>query len=253
MGRLTGRTALVTGGARGIGAAIGRLFAAEGASVLLADVLADEGTALADEIGSQASFRHLDVTSPEDWSAAAVEAERLFGPVSVLVNNAGVLAAGSIEEQSPEDFQRVLHVNLYGTWLGIHTMAASLRRAGGGAIINLSSTAGLMGYAQIGAYVASKWGVRGLTKTAALELSADGVRVCSLHPGPIRTPMTAGFDDSLAAAQPLPRFGTPEEVARLALFLAADATYSTGSEFVADGGATTGSVILTETGAAGGE
>ncbi|MBB1247152.1 glucose 1-dehydrogenase [Streptomyces durbertensis] len=247
MKRLTGRTALITGGARGIGAAIAELLTTEGASVVVADVLADEGHAKARELGAEAAFCPLDVTSPDDWAAASATAEEQFGrPVSMLVNNAGILAFGTIEEQDPEEFRRVLEVNLYGAWLGMHTMAPALRRAGDGVIVNISSTAGLMGYAQIGAYVASKWGLRGLTKSAALELAADGIRVCSVHPGPIRTPMTAEMDDSLVAAQPIARFGDPEEVARLVLFLVADATYSTGCEFVVDGGATTGSTILAE-------
>lgn len=247
MGRLTDRTALITGGARGIGAAVAGLFAAEGASVIIGDVLRDEGRQLAGELGPAASYQHLDVTRPEDWAAASTAAGEVFGrPVSILVNNAGILAFGTIREQAPEEFQQVLAVNLFGPWLGMHTLAPALRSAGDGVVINLSSTAGLMGYAQIGAYTASKWGLRGLTKTAALELAADGVRVCSIHPGPIRTPMTAEFDNSVVAAQPIARFGRPDEVARMALFVAADATYSTGCEFVIDGGATTGSTVLTE-------
>ncbi len=236
----------MTGGARGIGAAVARAFAAEGAGVTIADVLDAEGQELAVELGVPVRFRHLDVTDPAGWTALLAEAEEAGGPVSVLVNNAGVLAFGTIEEQAPEDFRRVLDVNLYGAWLGLHTLASSLRRAGDGVVVNISSTAGLMGYANIGAYVASKWGLRGLTKSAALELAADGVRVCSVHPGPITTPMTADMDGSIAAAQPIARFGTPEEVAKTVLFLVTDATYSTGSEFLVDGGATTGSMIVAE-------
>lgn len=248
MKRLDGKTAIVTGAARGIGAAIARALAADGAAVVVADVLDVEGRALADELGSAVRFQHLDVTSGPDWQAVLATAEQEFGPVSILVNNAGILAYGTIEEQGPEEFRRVLEVNLFGAWLGIHTAAPFLRRAGGGVVINISSTAGLMGYANIGAYTASKWGLRGLTKTAALELAADGVRVCSIHPGPIATPMTADMDDSVVAGQPITRFGTSEEVARLALFIAADATYCTGSEFIVDGGATTGSMIVADVG-----
>lgn len=174
---------------------------------------------------------------------AALELTRArFGGLDVLVNNAGIVDFGAIDEQTLKAFRHVLDVNLYGAWLGMHTAAQALRRTGG-VIVNISSTAGLMGYANLGAYVASKWGLRGLTKTAALELAADGVRVCSIHPGPIHTPMTAGFDGSMVAGQPIDRFGEPEEVAAMAVFVATEATYSTGSEFVVDGGAVVGSML----------
>ncbi|WP_328835186.1 glucose 1-dehydrogenase [Streptomyces europaeiscabiei] len=240
MGRLDERVAIVTGGARGIGAAVSRLFAAEGAAVTVADVLDAEGANLAAELGGTARYTHLDVSAEDDWQTVVAETERDLGPVSVLVNNAGILEWGTIEEQPLESFRRVIDVNLQGAWLGMRTAAPSLRRAGGGVIVNISSIAGITGYAGIGAYVASKWGLRGLTKAAALELAPDGIRVCSVHPGAVRTAMTADFDDSFTAAQPLPRFGEPEEVARMALFIAADATFSTGVEFVLDGGATAG-------------
>ncbi|QNE78848.1 glucose 1-dehydrogenase [Streptomyces finlayi] len=244
MRKLDGRVALVTGGARGIGAAVVRAFVDEGACVVITDVLSEEGRALQEELGEATWFRAADVTSEDDWAAAITEAEREFGPVSVLANNAGIVEFGPLEETDPAVFRRVMDVNLFGPWLGMRAVAPSMRRAGGGVILNVSSTAGLMGYASLSAYVASKWGLRGLTKAAALDLAADGIRVCSIHPGPISTPMTAGMDDSITASQPIPRFGTPQEVARMAVFLAADATYSTGSEFVIDGGATTGSMIL---------
>ncbi|MFZ5847311.1 MAG: SDR family NAD(P)-dependent oxidoreductase [Actinomycetota bacterium] len=244
MGKLTGKVALVTGGARGIGAAVTRLFAEEGAKVVIADVLTQEGEALAAEVGEAARYVHLDVTDETQWREAVAVAEREFGPVGVLVNNAGIVDFGTIEQQEPKAFQHVLDVNLVGPWLGMHVAAPSLREAGGGAVVNISSTAGLMGYSNLGGYVASKWGLRGLTKTAALEMAPDKVRVCSVHPGPIRTPMTSQFDDSMTAAQPIARFGEPEEVARMVLFVAADATYSTGTEFVVDGGATVGSLLV---------
>lgn len=244
MGKLTGKVALVTGGARGIGAAVTRLFAEEGAKVVIADVLTQEGEALSAEVGEAARYVHLDVTDETQWREAVAVAERDFGPVGVLVNNAGIVDFGTIEQQEPKAFQHVLDVNLVGPWLGMHVAAPSLRKAGGGAIVNISSTAGLMGYSNLGGYVASKWGLRGLTKSAALEMAPDKVRVCSVHPGPIRTPMTSQFDDSMTAAQPIARFGEPEEVARMVLFVAADATYSTGTEFVVDGGATVGSLLV---------
>ncbi len=236
---LKDRTAIVTGGARGIGAAVASAFVADGANVMIADVL-DEGKELAEQLGERSAFMPLDVTSEDQWASLIAEAERRYGPVSVLVNNAGIVAFGAIDSQSAAEFRRVLDVNLYGAWLGMKATIPSLRRAGGGCVVNMSSTAGLMGYANLGAYTASKWGLRGLTKSAALELAGDAIRVCSVHPGPIRTPMTAGMDDSVIASQPIRRFGEPEEVARLVRFIVTEATFSTGSEFVVDGGATTG-------------
>ncbi len=244
MGRMTGRNAIVTGGARGIGAAVVRRFVEEGATVTIGDVLHGEGGELAAGLGAAARFAPLDVTDADSWAAAVAAAEEAHGPVSVLVNNAGILEVGGIEDQEPESFRRVTDVNLYGAWLGVRSAIPSLRRAGGGVVINMSSAAGLMGYAGLGAYAASKWGLRGLTKTAALELAPDGVRVCSLHPGPIRTPMTAGMGEEMVAGQPTARYGTAEEVAAMAVFVAAEALYSTGCEFVIDGGATTGSAML---------
>jgi len=237
---LRGKTVIITGAARGIGAAIATLLVADGAYVVITDVLDDDGKKLANQLGANATFVHLDVTRRDQWEDAIGDTERIFAPVSVLVNNAGVVEFGTIEQQPAESFRRVLDVNLYGAWLGMHTALPSLRRAGGGCIVNISSTAGLMGYANLGAYTASKWGLRGLTKTAALELAPFGIRVCSVHPGPIRTPMTAEMDDTVTAGQPIPRFGEPDEVARMVRFIVADATYSTGSEFVVDGGAVTG-------------
>lgn len=246
MGRLDERVAIVTGGARGIGAAVVRLLAAEGAAVMIADILESEGSALAQELGAPARFLHLDVSDEGGWRKVVAKAEQHAGPVSVLVNNAGIAGWGTLEEESLLQFRRVLDVNLQGTWLGMRAAAPSLRRAGGGVIVNMSSLAGLTGYAGVGAYVASKWGVRGLTRTAALELAGDGVRVCSVHPGAIRTAMTAGFDDRFVAGQPIPRFGTPEEVARTVLFVITEATFATGCEFVLDGGVLAGAPVLVD-------
>jgi 3alpha(or 20beta)-hydroxysteroid dehydrogenase len=240
MSPLDDKVALVTGGGRGIGAAVARELAGAGALVVVTDVLDQEGEALAAELGERGLYRHLDVTAPDQWEAVVAAAEQRSGPVSVLVNNAGIVEFGGIAEQSPESFRRVLEVNLVGAWLGMHVVVPSMRRAGEGCVVNVSSTAGLMGYANLGAYVASKWGLRGLTKTAALELARDRVRVCSVHPGPIETPMTAGLDHTMADHQPIPRFGTPEEVAAMVRFVITEATYSTGTEFVVDGGVVTG-------------
>lgn len=238
--RLAGKAAIVTGAARGIGAAVAQALAAEGAWVVVTDVLDAEGKQLAHDLGERVTYQHLDVTDEAGWQAVVAAAEAEFGPVAVLVNNAGIVEFGTIETQTPASMHRLLEVNLVGAWLGMRAALPSLRRAGGGCVVNVSSTAGLMGYANLGGYVASKWALRGLTKTAALEFAADNVRVCSVHPGPIRTPMTGGMGDEVAAGQPIPRFGEPAEVAAMVRFLVTEATYSTGSEFVVDGGAATG-------------
>ena len=245
MTELDGGSVLVTGGSRGIGAAVATILAGEGAGVVVADVLDDEGARHAATLGNGSKFVHLDVTDEAQWSEAVAVAESI-GPLRALINNAGILAVGTIEEQTRVEFERVLQVDLVGQWLGMHVAGPALRR-GRGVVVNVSSTAGLIGYAGLGAYVASKWALRGLTKTAALEFAPDGVRVCSVHPGPIDTPMTAGMDRGIAATQPIPRFGSPEEVARMVRFVVTEATYSTGSEFLVDGGATTGSVLNLET------
>ncbi|MEU7766607.1 SDR family oxidoreductase [Nocardia sp. NPDC049190] len=243
MAEFGGRSAVVTGGAHGIGAAVVAMLAKEHISVVIGDLLEGEGTALADTLGPSVIFRRLDVTDEASWRAVLDDAETEFGPLGVLVNNAGIIEYGGVESESPTMFRHVIGVNLYGAWLGMHLAAPRMRAAGGGVIVNISSTAGLIGYAGIGGYVASKWGLRGLTKAAALELGQANVRVCSIHPGPIHTPTSEGTGEPLAAAQPLARFGEPEEVAAMVRFLVTEATYSTGSEFVLDGGATAGQVL----------
>jgi 3alpha(or 20beta)-hydroxysteroid dehydrogenase len=210
---------------------------------MITDVLDQEGEALAEELGSEVAYRRLNVTSPDDWLGAIDEAEARFGSLNALFNNAGIVGFSGVTDCTPEEFRRVIDINLYGVFLGIHFAAPALKRAGGGVIVNTSSTAGLQGYGGLAAYVASKWGVRGLSKAAALDLAADKIRVVSLHPGPIRTPMTDGLGDETASSQPIARFGEPEEVARMTRFLLCEATYSTGSEFVVDGGAVTGQVL----------
>lgn len=238
--RLAGRSALVSGGARGIGAAICRAFVAEGAAVTVADIADDDGQALADELGPLAAYARLDVASPDAWRQTVDAAEARSGPLSILVNNAGLIGAGLIETLDPALWTQVLAVNLGGTFLGMQAALPSLRRAGGGAIVNISSTAGLVGYPNRAAYVASKWGVRGLTKTAALEFARDNIRVNSVHPGPIRTALTAGYSDDSWSAQAIPRFGEPAEVARMVVFIVAEASYSTAAEFIVDGGIVAG-------------
>jgi len=239
-----GRSAIVTGGARGIGAAVAAALVKEQFAVVIADLLDRDGAALAASLGPSAMFRHLDVTDEHAWQAVIDDAEADFGPLAVLVNDAGIVDFGGIESESPSLFRHVIDVDLYGGWLGMHLTAPRMRAAGGGVIVNISSTAGLTGYPGVSGYVAAKWGLRGLTKAAAVELGAANVRVCSVHPGPIHTAMTAGMDESVTAAQPLPRFGEPEEVAAMVRFIITEATFSTGSEFVLDGGATAGQVLV---------
>jgi 3alpha(or 20beta)-hydroxysteroid dehydrogenase len=226
-----------------MGASHVRGLVGEGAKVIFGDILDDEGKRLEEELGESAHFVHLDVTKDEDWKFAVAAAEKEYGPISLLVNNAGIVSYGAVDLMEPDEFRRVIDINLTGTFLGMHYAVPSLRRASGGVIINISSTAGMMGYATISAYGASKWGVRGMTKAVAMELGKDNIRVMSIHPGPIRTPMTEDIGDEIAKAQPIPRLGEPEEVTKLLLFMAADATYSTGSEWIVDGGALLGPVI----------
>ncbi len=242
MGKLDGKVALITGGARGIGAEDARVLAAEGAKIVVCDLLDEEGQALAEEVSG--AYQHLDVTSETDWQAAIAFAEKTYGPVDILINNAGVVGFTPLDTCDLDEWNRVIGINLTGTFLGIRHVADSMKRAGGGVIVNMSSTAGLMGYSQLGAYVASKWGVRGLTKSAALDLAQYKIRVVSVHPGPIETPMTAGLDVGFSR-RPIPRIGQPSEVAAMTLFLVADATFSTGTEFVLDGGATIGEMMRT--------
>lgn len=241
---MKGHVVLVTGAARGMGAEHVKRLVEVGARVVATDVLDDEGRAVVASLGDAAIYRHHDVTSDADWIAAVSLAESQFGPINHLVNNAGIVTFGAIEKTDPDAFRRTIDINLTGCWLGMHYAVPSIKRAGGGSVVNVSSTAGLQGYANLGAYVASKWGLRGLTKAAALELGPHNIRVNSIHPGPIRTPMVAGMDaDALAATQPIARVGESEEVTDLLLYLLADATYSTGHEFIVDGGAVIGQVV----------
>jgi 3alpha(or 20beta)-hydroxysteroid dehydrogenase len=236
--KLEGRVAIVTGGARGMGEAHARALVAEGARVVVGDVLEDEGAALAGELGADARFVALDVTDESAWQAAVAFTEDAFGPVSVLVNNAGVLAVAPIARMAIDDWRRVIDTNLTGAFLGMKWVHPSMKRAGGGAIVNVSSMAAYIAVAPASAYTASKWGVRGLTKAAAIEFGPDRIRVNSLHPGMIKTPMIEGASDEAtqSARYPIPRFGTSEEVAATMLHIVCDATYSTGSEFCVDGG-----------------
>ena len=241
---LAGKVALITGGARGQGAAEGRLFAEAGATVVLADVLDDDGAKTAAEIGAQ--YVHLDVTSEEEWETVVNDIVATHQRLDVLVNNAGILRAAVLVKETVEQWEQVLAVNQTGTFLGMRTAARAMIGAGnGGSIVNISSIAGLAGTFGSMSYSASKWAVRGMTKVAAKELGRYGIRVNSIHPGFIQTDMIAHFpemhdDDKRARterATPLQRLGVPDDVANVVLFLAGDgSSYCTGQEFVVDGG-----------------
>ncbi|ABM13805.1 MULTISPECIES: glucose 1-dehydrogenase [Mycolicibacterium] len=242
MGRVDGKVALISGGAQGMGAADARALIAEGAKVVIGDILDDKGKALADEINAETPdsirYVHLDVTQADQWEAAVATAVDAFGKLNVLVNNAGTVALGQIGQFDMAKWQKVIDVNLTGTFLGMQASVEAMKTAGGGSIINISSIEGLRGAVMVHPYVASKWAVRGLTKSAALELGSHNIRVNSVHPGFIRTPMTKHFPDNMLRI-PLGRPGQPEEVATFVVFLASDESrYATGAEFVMDGGLT---------------
>jgi 3alpha(or 20beta)-hydroxysteroid dehydrogenase len=237
---LEGKVALVSGGARGIGAAIGLRLAAEGARVVLGDILEEAEFEVAEELGVSGLYLRLDVTSSQDWADAVRAAVDRFGGLDILVNNAGIVNFGPIGDYSLAQWDRVLAVNLTGTFQGITAAVPALRRRQGGSIINISSIAGIRGYEQLPGYTASKFGVRGLTKAAALDLGRDRIRVNSVHPGFILTPMTEGLVPSTSHVA-LDRVGQPEEVAELVVYLAGDeSSFVTGAEFVIDGGETAG-------------
>jgi 3alpha(or 20beta)-hydroxysteroid dehydrogenase len=241
--RLDGKTALITGAARGQGAAAARRFVAEGARVVLTDVLDDQGKELAAELGAE--YCHLDVSSEEDWASAIAFTVETFGDITVLVNNAGVLHFSALTETTLADYQRVIGINQVGTFLGMRAVVESMTRAGGGSIVNVSSIEGLGGMPYLVAYTASKFAIRGMTKVAAMELGQHGIRVNSVHPGAIDTPMVGEALGRPVDISPigkkvaLRRVGQPDDVAGVVLFLASDdSAYCTGAEFVVDGGAT---------------
>ena len=246
--RLEGKVALITGGARGQGAAEAKLFAQEGAAVVVADILQDEGKQVEAEInesGGRALFVELDVTNSDEWQDAVAKTLETFDKLDILVNNAAIYSRIPIEHASEQEWDSIIDINLKGVFLGTKHSIAAMREAGGGSIINISSTAGLVGSPRGGAYSASKGGVRLFTKNTAIQHAADGIRANSIHPGPIDTDMIAdniGTPEGLASSLervPLNRIGTVDDVAYGALFLASDeASFMTGSELVIDGGAT---------------
>ena len=242
--RLENKVAIISGGSRGMGAFEAALFVQEGAKVIIGDVRDEEGRDLAKHIGSNAVYMHLDVTSERDWAAVVKEATDRYGKLDILVNNAGVSARGTIEETSVDDWDRVMGINAKGVFLGTRTAISEMRKSGGGSIINISSQLGLVGMAESSPqYQSSKGAVRIFTKSAAIQYAPEGIRVNSVHPGPIVTPMTeARRSDSavqrvMVSRIPLGRYGESKDVAYGVLYLASDeASFVTGSELVIDGG-----------------
>ncbi|WP_299559303.1 glucose 1-dehydrogenase [uncultured Mycolicibacterium sp.] len=240
MGRVDNKVALISGAARGMGAEHARVLVAEGAKVVLGDILDDDGRAVAEELGAAARYVHLDVTRPEDWRAAVAVATEAFGGLDVLVNNAGVVNGAPLQQFDLDKWRQILDVNLTGTFLGMQAVADAMIARGGGSIINVSSIEGVRGTPVVHGYVASKWAVRGLTKSVALELAPHNIRVNSIHPGLVRTPMTERIPDDMIPI-PLGRPAQPREVSSFVLFLASDeSSYATGTEFVIDGGTVCG-------------
>jgi 3alpha(or 20beta)-hydroxysteroid dehydrogenase len=249
MSRLAGKTAIVTGGSRGMGASISRLFHREGANVVIADVLDDEGRAVAQSLGERAMFVHLDVSSEQGWNDVLDATLKRFGALHVLVNNAGIYRTKPLVETTTAEYELVVRINQLGPFLGMRTCAPAIRDAGGGSIVNLASTAGIEGVNNAVAYTASKHAVIGMTKVAALELAAWGIRINAICPGGVATPLVAeSYRTTVDVVEkidmvtvPMRRMGRPDEIASCALFLAsADSSYATGSVFVIDGGLTAG-------------
>lgn len=242
MGRLSGKVAIITGAAQGMGAEHAKLFIEHGAKVVLTDLNAEKGNAFAAELGENALFIKQNVASEEDWATVIAKTEEAFGPVNVLVNNAGITMAKNMLDITVEEYRRIVEINQVSVFLGMKTTVPSMQKAGGGSIVNISSMNGLVGGA-VG-YTDTKFAVRGMTKAASLEAARYNIRVNSVHPGVIATPMVVQ-DDTKAQVEaiikqiPAGRVAEPEEVSKMVLFLASDdSSYSTGSEFVIDGGMT---------------
>jgi 3alpha(or 20beta)-hydroxysteroid dehydrogenase len=244
-GHLAGKVVVITGGAGGLGAAFARHIVVRGGNVVLADLLDGDGDRLVAELGTQSRYIHLDVTKPEQWSAAVQFTLGEFGTLDGLVNNAGVSTGQSVEHEPLVHFRMVLDVNLVGVFNGLQAVIAPMRSAGGGSIVNISSAAGLFGLAFTAGYGASKWGVRGLSKIAAVGLAGDRIRVNSVHPGMTYSPMTAHVGIQVGEGNypstPMGRVAVPEEIAgAVGYLLSDDAAYVTRAEIAVDGGWTAG-------------
>ena len=239
-GRLAGKVALISGGARGMGASHAREMVAHGAKVVCGDILDADGKLVAKELGEDARYVHLDVTRAEDWDAAVATAVAEFGGVDILVNNAGILNIGTVEDFEMAEWHRILDINLTGVFLGIRAVVPAMKKAGHGSIINISSIEGMAGTIASHGYTATKFAVRGLTKSTALELGQFGIRVNSVHPGLVKTPMADWVPEDILQSA-LGRIAQPKEISNLVVYLASDeSSYSTGSEFVVDGGTLAG-------------
>jgi 3alpha(or 20beta)-hydroxysteroid dehydrogenase len=251
-GRLNGEVAIISGAARGIGAAAARLFVAEGAKVVVGDIREPEGMATADALGLAATFCHLDVRDEESWAQAVATCHDVFGPVTVLVNNAGINVVGGLEETDPADMRQLFEVNVLGAFFGIRAVLSDMKATGRGSVVNVCSTTGLVGLAGNGAYAISKAGSAALARNAAVEYGRFGIRVNSVHPGGVDTDMRKSLAIGDAAARdkwysrlPISRVASPEEVARTIVFLAsADSSLATGAQFVIDCGQLAGSTGL---------
>jgi 3alpha(or 20beta)-hydroxysteroid dehydrogenase len=239
MGRADGKVVLISGGARGMGAAHAAALVGEGARVLIGDILDEQGRAVAEKLGAAAHYEHLDVTDPDLWATAVDVAVSRFGRLDALVNNAGIVSMGRLRGSSLADWQRVLDVNLTGAYLGMRAAIEPMITGGGGSIVNISSVEGLAGSAHLHGYVAAKFGLRGITKSAAVELAQYNIRVNSIHPGLVLTPLAEGVTDAFMKPIPMRRGAAPAEVSSFVLFLVSDeSAYATGAEFVVDGGLT---------------
>ncbi|WP_369046715.1 SDR family oxidoreductase [Sinomonas sp. P10A9] len=246
--RVAGKVALISGAARGMGASHAQVLAEHGASVVIADLLDDEGRTLAEKINAESNtgigrdvalFVHLDVTDYESWQRAVNAAVERFGTLDVLVNNAGIFTRGSVEDADVDEWRRTIEIDLTGNFLGMKAAVPAMK-ASGGSIINISSIAGLVGFKNRAAYAAAKWGVQGLTKTSAMDLGPYNIRVNSVHPGSVKTPMTAGLARGFGQI-PLGRDAETQEISDLILFLASDeSSFMTGANLAIDGGETAG-------------
>jgi 3alpha(or 20beta)-hydroxysteroid dehydrogenase len=239
MARVADKVVLVTGGARGMGAAHAEALVAEGARVVIGDILDDPGQSVAEKLDDAAIYVHLDVSDPDQWDQAVAASLENFGRLDALVNNAGIVKMGSLRGSSLSDWQQVLDVNLTGPYLGMRAAIEPMITAGGGSIVNISSVEGLAGSAHMHAYVAAKFGLRGITKSAAVELAGYNIRVNSIHPGLVHTPLSEGVTEEFMAPIPMRRGASPAEIAAFVVFLVSDeSSYATGAEFVVDGGLT---------------